>query len=84
MTVVQLFIREFFDRSFENTEQFFDDIYDAELAKAFEKYFPADTELSDETAQKEKSLAFRCGIKAGMRFVYEIVQIQRIKAKLKE
>lgn len=84
MAAIQSFIRGFFDRSFENTEQFFDDIYDTELAKTFEKYFPADTELSDETAKKEKSLAFRCGIKAGMRFVYEIVKIQRIKEKLKD
>ena len=40
------------------------------------------SELSG-AAQKNKSLAFRCGIKAGLRFAYEIAQIEKIKAKLK-
>ena len=37
------------------------------------------SELS-EAAQKNKSLAFKCGIKAGLRFAHEIASINKLKS----
>ena len=107
MSVLNLFIDDFFKKSFSYSESFFDDIYEGELAKAFAPFLPEDTknyseiteklsehisencpdppvllrDLSElsEAAQKNKSLAFKCGIKAGLRFAYEIALINKLK-----
>ena len=52
MSITDSFTDSFFRESFSYSERFFDDIYESELAKAFEPFLPEDTKDYSEITEK--------------------------------